>query len=57
MNLNKLTLALVLSTIAINGAFAEEITLAPATPTTEYQLIAACPTNDCPEIVTPETKR
>ena len=46
MNLNKLTLALVLSTIAINGAFAEEITLAPATPTTEYQLIAACPTND-----------
>lgn len=57
MNLNKLTLALVLSTIAINGAFAEEITLAPATPTMEYQLIAACPTNDCPEIVTPETKR
>lgn len=58
MNLNKLTVALVLSAVAINGAFAEEITLAPSANTqSEYMLLAACPTSDCPEVVTPKTKR
>ncbi len=57
MNLNKLTIALVLSAVAINGAFAEEITYAPESANSEYQLIAACPTSDCPQVVTPKTSK
>ncbi len=58
MKFNKLTVALVVSAIAMNAVYAEEINFAPtATTNSEYQLIAACPTEDCPQVVTPKTKK
>ncbi len=58
MKFNKLTVALVVSAIAMNTVYAEDINFAPtATTSSEYQLIAACPTNDCPQVVTPKTKK
>ncbi len=59
MNLNKLSIAVVLSALAINGAFAEEITYAPESGANSgYMLIAACPvSNNCPEVVTPTSNQ
>ena len=60
MNFNKLTVALVISAVTMTGAFAEEISFSgieSANPNSEYQLIAACPTNDCPQVVTPNNAK
>lgn len=58
--MNKLAIALVISAVTMNGAFAEEISFDPVTTNggnSEYMLIAACPTSDCPQVVTPKTSR
>lgn len=54
MNLNKLSIALAISAVSISGAFAQELSFAPDVINhSEYHLIAACTTNDCPQVVTP----
>lgn len=57
--MNKLAIALVISAVAMNGVFAEEINFDPVTTSgnSEYMLLAACPTSDCPQVVTPKTSK
>ncbi|MCR5260392.1 MAG: S-layer homology domain-containing protein [Candidatus Gastranaerophilales bacterium] len=60
MNLKKLSIALVISALTVSNAFAEEVTIDVDdnfNPNSVYQLIAACPTNDCPQVVTPKTSK
>ena len=60
MNFNKLTIALVISAVTMGSAYADEVIIpieGNINPNSEYQLIAACPTSDCPQVVTPKTKK
>ncbi|MBQ2645294.1 S-layer homology domain-containing protein [bacterium] len=60
MNLKKLSIALMISAFSMSGAIAEEVTIdieGSFNPSSEYHLIAACPTSDCPQVVTPKTSK
>lgn len=60
MNLKKLSIALVITAVTMSSAFAEEVTIDVVdneNPDSKYMLIASCPTEDCPQVVTPQSSK